>query len=191
MSTFERSNCFSKKEAENLVKKTHAALAEMRKTRLQPWEKKQPESPNFVLNKWLGSRLRGKESLNVVIYMEPWKIVKGEKEWLTDETIRKTAYRIRNKINQAVYGNATRRFGKELIITIHYHRSPTNHFHCLVEIPEHMDTPFLHLKMKSKIQNICLKDRWLKMPKYKKETINPIGSMIYNGHDGLDTAIVF
>jgi hypothetical protein len=138
-------------------------------------------------NEWNGQRLRGKNSLNVVVDLIPCQRSGDIQEWISDEIIHQTARRIRNKINQGVFGNAARRYRKELIILISYHPKPHKHFHCLIEIPDHV----MAVKFQSIVSNICFKDKWLKLPKYRRATDSPVGSQIYNGSDGVDTVLIF
>ncbi len=141
----------------------------------------------YDFNKWNGQRLDHTSSLNVVIDLVPCRRSGDIQEWLSEKIIHQTARRLRNKINQNVFGNAAKRYGKQLIIIISLHKTPHQHLHCLIEIPDRI----LPLKLQSIISRICLQDKWLKMPNYVRETANPIGSQIYNGSNGSDTVLIF
>lgn len=140
-----------------------------------------------ALNDWQAARFNGKNSIYVDIDLAPYRIKEGAQEWLNKEIIDQTARRFRNKVNQAVFGNASRRYGKELTIVIHLHETPHKHLHCVIEAPEQM----MPLKFKSIIENICFKDGWLKQPRYFSETKDQAAAQHYNGRFGPDTAILF
>ena len=138
-------------------------------------------------NEWLAKRYEGKRSVCVVINLLPCRIHDGAQEWLSDDIIHKTANRFRNKINHHYYGKTARRYGKGLIITGYLHKEPHKHLHCVVSIPENESL----LKFKSVIDDICLKDGWMKPLPYIGETENQKSAQNYNSRNGSDSLIIF
>lgn len=140
-----------------------------------------------AFNNWQASRFEGKKSIYVDIDLVPCRTKESVQEWLSKDIIDQTARRLRNKINQDVYGNAARRFGKGLTMVVHLHEAPHKHLHCVIELPEHI----MLLKFKSIIDNVCFEDSWLKQPRYLSETKDHIAAQHYNGRFGPDTVILF
>lgn len=140
-----------------------------------------------ALNDWQAGRFEGKKSIYVDIDIVPCRIKEGDQEWCSKDIIDQTARRFRNKVNSAVFGNAARRYGKELTIIIHLHEEPHKHLHCVIELPDRI----MPLKFRSIINNICFEDGWLKQPRYCAETKDQYAAQHYNGRYGPDTAILF
>ena len=138
-------------------------------------------------NNWLAQRFDGKETVYVVIDLLPCRIDSGEKQWLSQDIIEQTARRFRNKINQHYFGHAARRFGKELKMNIHLHQEPHKHYHIVIEKPE----AEILLKFHSVIEDICLKDGWIKPMPYFGLTKSESADQAYNSRHGADPLILF
>lgn len=138
-------------------------------------------------NEWLAHRFDGKISVYVVVDLLPYRNRSGEQQWLSQDIIEQTARRFRNKLNQYYFGHAARRFGKELEMTIHLHQEPQKHFHIIVEKAE--NEPII--KFQSVIENICLKDGWLKPFPYFGGTVRAQAAQAYNGRHGSESLIIF
>ena len=138
-------------------------------------------------NEWLAQRFDGKETVSIVSDLLPWRINSGEQEWLSQDIIEQTARRFRNKLNQHYFGHAARRFGKGLDMTIHLHREPHKHLHIVIEKPE----AEMLLKFRSVIEDICLKDGWMKPCQYFGLTKSESAAQAYNGRYGVDTLVLF
>ena len=138
-------------------------------------------------NEWLAQRFGDKETLYVVVDLLPCRVRDGSQEWLSRDIIEQTARRFRNKLNQHYFGHAARRFGKSLEMTVHLHTEPQKHFHIVVEKPEGESI----LKFRSVIEDICLKDGWLKPFPYFKTTESQSAAQAYNGRHGDEALILF
>lgn len=138
-------------------------------------------------NEWLTMRFDGKETVSVVIDLLPCRIHSGEQQWLSQDIMDQTARRFRNKLNKNYFGHAARRFGKGLEMTIHLHHDPHKHFHIVMEKPE----AEMLLKFRYIIEDICLKDGWMKPSPYFGLTKSESAAQAYNGRYGTDTLILF
>ncbi len=138
-------------------------------------------------NEWLAKRFGNKETICVVVDLLPCRLHQGSQEWLSQDIIEQTARRLRNKLNQYYFGNAARRFGKSLVMTVHLHSDPHKHFHIVVEKPINET----QLKFRSIIGGICLNDGWLKPFPYFGKTERVHAAQAYNGRYGNETLILF
>ena len=138
-------------------------------------------------NEWLAKRFGNKETICVVVDLLPCRLHQGSQEWLSQDIIEQTARRFRNKLNHYYFGNAARRFGKSLEMTVHLHSDPHKHFHVVVEKPINET----QLKFQSIIGEICLNDGWLKPCPYFGKTERVHAAQAYNGRYGNETLILF
>lgn len=138
-------------------------------------------------DEWLASRFTGKNTVYVGIDLLPVRTRDGVHEWLTEDIVKQTAYRLRNKLNHEYFGKAARRYGKSLEITISHHTTPHPHLHAVIERPEGES----FLKFKSKISHICLNDGWMKPMVDISETESVIAAQVYNNRFRVDSVVVF
>ena len=138
-------------------------------------------------NEWLAGRFENKKSVCVVIDLVPCRVLDGAQEWLSEDTIHKAANRFRNKLNHHYYGKAARRYGKGLTMTIHLHKEPQKHFHCVIGLPQDETIE----KFQSVVETICQQDGWMKPSPYVDETKSQSATQSYNGRHGSDALIVF
>ena len=138
-------------------------------------------------NDWLAKRFENKETISLVVDLLPCRVHEGSQEWLRQDIIEQTARRFRNKLNDHYFGHAARRYGKSLEMTIHLHTDPHKHFHIVSEKPNDE----LLIKFRSVVENICLKDGWLKPFPYFDETERVRAAQAYNGKNGNETLVLF
>lgn len=136
---------------------------------------------------WLASRFVGMNSASVRMTLVNGKTVDGIYQPLTDETISKLARRFQGELNSLCFGNAARRYGKELPLTAALHSSPHIHLHIQVGLSERISL----LRFESFTETFCLKNSWVSPCCYTAQTHSDIASQIYNSRFGSDTVILF
>jgi len=107
------------------------------------------------------------------------------------------ARKFRNNLSRLYFGNAARHSQKYADLTIHLHQDDFWHFHIVAEVPE--DKEFSQVR--SFAEMFVIKNRPLTVPRkmaangsticYFEPTESLIGSQIYNGRFGLETALIF
>ena len=142
--------------------------------------------------RWNAERFNGKKSAYIRFDLYRAKLSYSDNGFLcyqsiSDNVIRKIARRFRVELNQRCFGNAAKKYGKQLIIVTTVHELPQLHLHIQAEILDRDS----FIRIKSFIDGFALKNSWIKNFPYVSENRSDIGSQIYNSRFGSETIIDF
>lgn len=142
--------------------------------------------------RWNAERFNGKKSASIRVDLYRTKLSCFDNGFLcyqsiNESVIRTLTRRFRVELNQLCFGNAAKKYGKQLTIVTTVHEMPQLHLHIQAEIPDRES----FVRIKSFVDGFALKNSWIKNFPYVSETRSDIGSQIYNSRFGSETIIDF
>ena len=139
------------------------------------------------ISNWLASRFDGRPSVSIRIDLQAARVERGVFLTIDEHQATKLANRLRNEINQFVFGNAARRHGKQLPVTIAFHQEPQPHLHILVGQSDR----FTLAELSKFVEHFCTRNSWVKSSFYCEETRSIGAAQMYNSRHGADSVVTF